>query len=360
VGAPEAAAGILADHFAAETPAEGIGVLSTLAIVTCRQGRLRDSHRLARKALQRAEEQGRASSLVTLDARLALSEVLFERDELEAAEAHLEDALRVCRLQAATHWRAAVEADRVRLMIAQQRPGDALERLGRLQQIGGCDGLAHHLVRRLAHVEISCRVALGDLEGALLILRSVSPDDRSCGTLAEIDLCAGRPDRAVIRLAEGGSCESAVEVRRLVLLACAETELGHGNRAEDALRRAVETGRAEEYIRPFVEHASQTLPLLRGMVSTSPDLYLTRLLNHAARTVPMSAPGGTTAMVEPLTDREREVLGYLPTHLYQHEIAAAMYVSINTVKSHLRCIYRKIGAASRAEAVAIARTNGLL
>jgi LuxR family maltose regulon positive regulatory protein len=65
-------------------------------------------------------------------------------------------------------------------------------------------------------------------------------------------------------------------------------------------------------------------------------------------------------MVEPLTDREREVLGYLPTHLYQHEIAAAMYVSINTVKTYLRCIYRKIGAATRAEAVAIARTNGLL
>jgi LuxR family maltose regulon positive regulatory protein len=360
VGAPEEAAAILADQTVAENGGEGVGVLATLASVACRQGRLRDSHRLATEALRRAEEQGRASSLVTVDVRLTLSEVLFERDELEAAEAQLEDALGVCRLQAATHWRAAVEADLVRLMIAQQRPGEALERLGRLQQLGGCDGLPHHLMRRLAHVEISCRVALGDLEGALLVLRSIPPDERSCATLAQIDLCAGRPDRAVIRLGHGGSRQSAVEIRRLVLLGCAETQLGHDNRAEDALRHAVEVGRTEGYIRPFVEPGSQSLPLLRRMVNTSPDLYLARLLDHAGRTVSMPAQGGVTTMVEPLTDREREVLGYLPTHLYQHEIAAAMYVSINTVKTYLRCIYRKIGAATRAEAVAIARTNGLL
>jgi LuxR family maltose regulon positive regulatory protein len=65
-------------------------------------------------------------------------------------------------------------------------------------------------------------------------------------------------------------------------------------------------------------------------------------------------------MIEPLTDRERQVLGYLPSHLSTRQIAAAIYVSPNTVKTHMKAIYRKMGAASRSEAVAIAVGRGLL
>jgi LuxR family maltose regulon positive regulatory protein len=65
-------------------------------------------------------------------------------------------------------------------------------------------------------------------------------------------------------------------------------------------------------------------------------------------------------MLEPLTDREREVLRYLPSHLNQQQIASALYVSLNTVKSHVKAIYRKTGAASRDDAVTIARSHGLL
>jgi LuxR family maltose regulon positive regulatory protein len=64
--------------------------------------------------------------------------------------------------------------------------------------------------------------------------------------------------------------------------------------------------------------------------------------------------------LEPLTDRERQVLGYLATHLSQPQIAATMYLSLNTVKTHTKAIYRKIDASSRAEAVTIARSHGLL
>jgi DNA-binding CsgD family transcriptional regulator len=65
-------------------------------------------------------------------------------------------------------------------------------------------------------------------------------------------------------------------------------------------------------------------------------------------------------MIEPLTDRERQVLGYLPSHLSTRQIATAIYVSPNTVKTHMKAIYRKMGAASRTEAVAIALGRGLL
>jgi LuxR family maltose regulon positive regulatory protein len=63
---------------------------------------------------------------------------------------------------------------------------------------------------------------------------------------------------------------------------------------------------------------------------------------------------------EPLSDRELDVLRLLPSGLSQREIAEALYVSQNTVKTHTRGIYRKLGASSRAEAVARARTLRLV
>jgi LuxR family maltose regulon positive regulatory protein len=65
-------------------------------------------------------------------------------------------------------------------------------------------------------------------------------------------------------------------------------------------------------------------------------------------------------MVDPLTERESIVLHYLPTMLKAGEIADDLYVSVNTVKAHLRAIYRKLGVANRRDAVERARTSGLL
>ena len=117
-------------------------------------------------------------------------------------------------------------------------------------------------------------------------------------------------------------------------------------------------GRTEGYIRPFVEEAAQVLPLLRRAAATRPDPYLTELMEHAERAVPATAEDQPGSMLEPLTTREREVLGYLPSHLSVPDIAAKIYVSPNTVKSHLKSIYRKMGAASRGDAVTIAVSRG--
>jgi LuxR family maltose regulon positive regulatory protein len=60
-------------------------------------------------------------------------------------------------------------------------------------------------------------------------------------------------------------------------------------------------------------------------------------------------------LIEPLTSRERAVLRFLPSRLTIPEIAAELYVSHNTLKFHLRTIYRKLGVNSRTEAVEAAR-----
>jgi DNA-binding CsgD family transcriptional regulator len=86
---------------------------------------------------------------------------------------------------------------------------------------------------------------------------------------------------------------------------------------------------------------------------------LAGLLGEARRPAP--APAGPPPWPgEPLTHSETRVLRYLPTHLGTPEIAAELYLSANTVKTHLRHLYRKLGAHNRREAVQRARAIGLL
>jgi LuxR family maltose regulon positive regulatory protein len=68
----------------------------------------------------------------------------------------------------------------------------------------------------------------------------------------------------------------------------------------------------------------------------------------------------STRIAEPLTPAEHRVLELLPTHLTEAQMAEQLFVSHNTVKSHLKSLYRKLGASSRAEAVACARETGSL
>jgi LuxR family transcriptional regulator, maltose regulon positive regulatory protein len=348
----------LAGHFVSNDIAEA-SEPSTLAILAARQGRLSDAYRLATAALQRAETAG-ACSLTTFDARLVLAEVLFEHNELDMAQAQLETALQLCRPAGATHRAWAAEADLMRVMIAQGRPSHALNRLGHLRQLGLRDPPPHHLLQKFNELEIGCRLCLGDLEGALMVARSARPGDISNEVLARIDLASGRPDRALARLNTRRSDVLASEIRRLVLLACTESQHGRALQADEAIRKAVDAARPEGYVRPFLEGAPQVLPFLRLIYASRPDPYLTLLIEHAERLAPGTGPVGSKTMLEPLTVREREVLGYLSSHLTGPEIAARMYLSPNTAKCHQKAIYRKLGASSRANAVAIAVSCGLL
>jgi LuxR family maltose regulon positive regulatory protein len=95
------------------------------------------------------------------------------------------------------------------------------------------------------------------------------------------------------------------------------------------------------------------IELIERVASIAPQPWLERL-----RRAPTGA-GETTPhyidLVDPLTDRELDVLRYLPSRLTMREIADELFVSVNTLKYHLRMIYRKLGVTSRSEAAERAR-----
>jgi LuxR family maltose regulon positive regulatory protein len=91
--------------------------------------------------------------------------------------------------------------------------------------------------------------------------------------------------------------------------------------------------------------------------STAPG-YIRRLLTAATRTV--HRPGRPAALVEPLSDRELDVLRLLGTDLDGPDIARALFVSLNTMRTHTKSIYAKLGVSSRRAAVAQAHDLKLL
>jgi LuxR family maltose regulon positive regulatory protein len=332
----------------------------TVAMLASGQGRLSDALRLAAVALHPADQGDPGVEFVKLEARIVLADVFFERNSLEAARAQLEAALEACYITGATTSMWVVQTYLARLAIAQQRAVDAESRLQQLHQVKERGLLSPAMIRSVNQVDIDCRLHLGDLEGALLVVKNSPPEDFDPETLARVQLRLGRPDRVIPILRAGRAPTHAAHIRRLILRACAENQQGHMEKATDSIRRAAEAAQPELYVRPFLEYGTQTLPLLRNLGPFGSNRYLSRLVSEIERVASPTASSKDITILEPLSERERQVLQHLKSHRTQRQIASLMFVSTNTVKTHVKAIYRKTGAISRDGAIAIAHKHGLI
>lgn len=127
-----------------------------------------------------------------------------------------------------------------------------------------------------------------------------------------------------------------------------------------ALERALDVARPHHLVRPFLITPAGVVPLIRALTDRSahPDPFTSELLAR----VSAPKPGGPepAPLVEALTERELAILAELPTWKANHEIADEFYVSVNTVKAHLKGLYRKLDVTNRSDAVRRARELGLL
>jgi len=192
-------------------------------------------------------------------------------------------------------------------------------------------------------------------------------------TLARVLLAQGEPATAqslldtILPPAEAAGRMGAV-IEALTLHALARQAVGDGDGALEALVRALEMAEPEGYVRVFVDAGQPMAALLqdalaRGLAAD----YAKKLLGAFQPSGPRQAhPDFThptiqqTALIEPLTDREIEVLLCLAEGLSNAEIAQRLFISLPTVKSHTRNIYGKLGVHNRKEAVARARALGII
>ena len=226
-------------------------------------------------------------------------------------------------------------------------------------------------------MDLVTQVLAGETAAAGAALAALDAEERDGVGMriaaATLDLAEGRPQETVEILAPVivGSLEPAVDgaptvlqprwatVHSLLLDAAARDQLGDPPGAEESIERALELAEPDGVILPF------TLAPVRGLLErhpkhrTSHATLLSTILDVLAGSAP-DPSGEPTSLREELSEAELRVARFLPSNLKAHEIAAELFVSANTVRTHLRHIYAKLDAHSRGEAVARARELGLL
>ncbi|AXQ27895.1 LuxR family transcriptional regulator [Solimonas sp. K1W22B-7] len=193
-----------------------------------------------------------------------------------------------------------------------------------------------------------------------------------------VALHSGQTDVALTQLAaELGVAQrqgrSYRQIKLLVLDALAQRAHGNDNHAHRSLHRALQLAAPGGFVRLFLDEGEKILPLLRDEHTAlagdgNPEngslrAFVTRLLEAAGHHAEVNArPHADVGFqpLEPLTDRERQILVYLANGVSNKEMARRIFVSENTVKFHLKNIYSKLAVASRLQAINAARQMGLL
>jgi LuxR family maltose regulon positive regulatory protein len=169
----------------------------------------------------------------------------------------------------------------------------------------------------------------------------------------------------VLRAAEAGDRTSkSIEIQ--ILRALAFQAGGDTDQAMTALERALALARPGGFVRVFVDEGPPMAHLLHEASSRelAPD-YARRLLSafpviEPEQAAPSESRAPRSELIEPLSERELEVLQLIAGGLTNREIAARLFLSLNTVKAHTRNIYGKLGVHSRTQAMARSQEVGLL
>ena len=222
------------------------------------------------------------------------------------------------------------------------------------------------LDQQLSMIQSRACAAAGDIPAALAAAGRAGSEDspEAAVALAHAWAVAGDSDAAARALAPVLAADGIPDrVRLNAWLADARLGYGSGDRARGhrSLAAALRLAEPEQLRLPFVLERGWITPVLRQ----DPELADAhrRLLPALGPAQPVPAIGPDQAPVlpaEPLSDREREVLRHISGMLSTAEVASEMYISVNTVKTHLRAIYRKLAAAHRGEAVRRARQLELI
>jgi LuxR family maltose regulon positive regulatory protein len=337
-----------------------------LALVEALRGRLRRAAELAGQAILVADEHRLPGWNPNPAALMALAWVHLERNDLREARSCLKQAdaglaASPDKLIGAVAYLAAAS-----VALAEGRAPAAAQIIGRARS--GWP-VPVWLDQQLSLVESRACGAAGDIKAALAAAERVGRGTslEAAVTLAHAWATAGDGDNARLALAPALAAGSgaADRVRVQAWLVDAQLSYASGDRARGrrSFASALRLAEPEQLRLPFAAEHGWIGPALQRdpeLAAAHRSLLVPAVL-HEQLPAPARAPDQAPILVvEPLTEREREVLRHVSGMLNTAEVASEMYISVNTVKTHLRSIYRKLAAAHRAEAVRRARQLQLI
>ncbi|HWG99058.1 MAG TPA: LuxR C-terminal-related transcriptional regulator [Pilimelia sp.] len=350
-----------------------VAAASRLAMLESLRGRLNAAARISRQALATADRFGITDATDLGWVRIALANVYCEWNRVAEADRLLDEAIDLAVTDPDILTSALTV--RARLRLTTGRLPEGLEAVDAARQgLTGAPPPAPAVARALRLTEAELRAGAGDVSGARRLLATGEHTGIFAGWAAVVE--------AALAIAEGRSgsvpdllapylCDDAQSltwtIQAALLTALAGRAIGDRARVVRGLDLALRLAEREGFRRPFLlgGHAARALlaayaplmpdypPIASELISDLPDL-----VGGGSRPRPLVGAG--ERLVEPLTDRELTILRYLQGTMSNPEIAATLYVSVNTVKTHIKSIYRKLQAGRRRDAVERARELRLL
>lgn len=360
---------------AAGNPLLALNNLGTKAILERAQGKLQASEETNRQSLQLAAET-HSHPFAALP-HIGLGRLLREWNDLESATQHLQESIDL-----GQRWGLKDIEVHACLGLApvRQAQGDRAGARALIEQAAQVarDWNRSAVVRLVDHHAARLDLAQGMLDRAARWAESSGLDPNAADlsfrreseylSLARVRIAQDRSDEALhvldrlLRFAEDAQrIGSMIEI--LMLRALAYHAQDNTADAITSLERALMLAKSEGYIRLFVDEGESMRLLLKRLETRNLRLegYVSRLLSAYTDTTFQSPISNLQSLlVDPLSERELEVVRLVADGFNNREIAEKLFIGVNTIKTHINNIYRKLDVKSRTQAVARARELGLL
>ena len=342
--------------------------LSYLGLVHAVNGRLRSADALVRQATRFADDRGWRSEMQIGAAYLAAVIVHLERWEIDEARGLLESELTAIEPSIEPALAHAAGLVRARVLAVTGDFDGARAEVARVRRRYGGSAAAGVPRRWGRVVEVEIDLAAGDPAAVLSRLEALaepaSADHGERVLRARAHLALGSPQAAedVLRpVRDASAVDHVVSIHAWLTEALIADRLREDSRALDCLSRALALAEDEQIRLPFHLLGSRLRALLSRHVQVGGGHheFVSTMLGVRA-TAGSGVARRPPRWPDPLTDRELTVLRFLPTMRSNTEIAQELCVSPNTVKAHLKSLYRKLAVSTRRDAVRRARELGLL
>ena len=243
-----------------------------------------------------------------------------------------------------------------RVWLADGRVGEALSGVERARAFLRPDSTSP-LLRLCDTLEGRIAIEIHDLDRATRCAQRLQPGNRASLLQARIELARSDPDRADLALAR---CTPTTmrEQLDLALLCARIAHLRKSDAADRLLTEALAVAKIEGFVVAVTDDLVELRPRVTLLLRSGHiEKYEQAVLDRLERDPTVTNTNGS--IPGPLTSRELTVVRYLASRLTYPEIAAELFVSTNTLKTHVKRIYQKLGVSSRIEAVTEARRLGL-
>jgi LuxR family maltose regulon positive regulatory protein len=352
------------------------------------QGRLREASRMYAQALEMTEQWGWQPSIALCFAQWGRASLLYEWNDLDGARHALEESIRIGDLWKAPRLLVPPYGLLAMVMLARGQVDEARAMIHRAEQITRDSHSTPPDLGSLAFYQIVLWISQNDFQAiteweqshdSKWLSRIGLVRDSITIVLAQARIARYYQQYKDSELSQARALiESALEqaeasglmfymTRLLILKALALYAQGETTSAITTLKRALVFSEPENYIRSFLDLGKPMEELLlwslesQSMSEPHLRVYVSKLLSQFGPDFPIksSQPTGNT-IIEPLTERELDVLRLIAKGLSNQEISERLFLALSTIKGHNRIIFEKLQVQRRTEAVARARELGLL